>query len=390
MNYNKSAFTLIELLAVIVLIGLLATLIISKLSPSIDKSKESTFYASSTSLIKSLENYYFEKKMKGNFNGCEYNFESNTNSCEGFSFTGKMPDGGRLTLNIDGNIDGNLIFDEYEYNIMNNVVIENNNVQTGTTYLFNNTKEFNAPYSGYYKLEVWGAQGGSYDNQYIGGYGGYSTGVVNLDKNQKIYIHVGSRGVVNRDIGDGLHNAGTGGDASYITFDNGELSTFSNNLDSILIVAGGGGSANYHKNGYYGSGGHAGGYIGGSGTATGASTRVAPTGGTQESGGLGTNAGTFGLGGINDGYSTGGNGFYGGGASNTALIDYGLAGTGGGSGYIGNALLTDKAMYCYNCIESAEPDTLTITTTNVSDEPISGYAKIGDGYAKITYLGKQT
>ena len=37
--------------------------------------------------------------------------------------------------------------------------------------------------------------------------------------------------------------------------------------------------------------------------------------------------------------------------------------------------LTDKSMDCYNCQESAELDTQTISTTNVSEEPISQYAK---------------
>lgn len=46
---------------------------------------------------------------------------------------------------------------------------------------------------GYYKLEVWGAQGGSY-NSYVGGYGGYSTGVVYLNAGTWLYINVGGYG----------------------------------------------------------------------------------------------------------------------------------------------------------------------------------------------------
>lgn len=59
----------------------------------------------------------------------------------------------------------------------------------------------------------------------------------------------------------------------------------------------------------------------------------------------------------------------------------------GGSGYIGNNLLTNKAMYCYNCTESSDTNTKTISTTNVSETPTSNYAKIGHGYARITYVG---
>ena len=61
---------------------------------------------------------------------------------------------------------------------------------------------------------------------------------------------------------------------------------------------------------------------------------------------------------------------------------------GGGSSYIGNTLLTDQVMYCYNCEESAEESTKTVSTIDVSEEAISNYAKMGNGYAKITYLGE--
>lgn len=40
---------------------------------------------------------------------------------------------------------------------------------------------FTVPNTGYYQLEVWGAQGGT-AKSYRGGYGGYSTGVVYLKK----------------------------------------------------------------------------------------------------------------------------------------------------------------------------------------------------------------
>ena len=100
----------------------------------------------------------------------------------------------------------------------------------------------------------------------------------------------------------------------------------------------------------------------------------------------GISNGDFGLGGSTTrtgGYtksSGGGSGFYGGGNGM-------FTGSGGGSGYIGNSLLTDKVMYCYNCQESSEESTKTISTTNVSEEAISNYAKQGNGYARITYLG---
>ena len=57
---------------------------------------------------------------------------------------------------------------------------------------------------------------------------------------------------------------------------------------------------------------------------------------------------------------------------------------GGGYDYIGNSLLTNKAMYCYNCEESSEESTKTISTTCAEETPTENCAKKGNGYARIT------
>ena len=61
-------------------------------------------------------------------------------------------------------------------------------------------------------------------------------------------------------------------------------------------------------------------------------------------------------------------------------------GAGGGSGYIGNLLLTNKSMYCYNCAESTEESTKTISTTCVNSTPTENCAKSGNGYARISLI----
>ena len=123
---NKKGLTLIELLGVAVLIGLLSGLIIYKVSPSINDSRESVSLASANNLVKALEDYYFEAKLKGNFTGCSYDFTNDINTCVGFSFTGGVPSDGVLNLDMDGVIDGLLIFDNYEYSIVANKVFANN------------------------------------------------------------------------------------------------------------------------------------------------------------------------------------------------------------------------------------------------------------------------
>lgn len=78
----------------------------------------------------------------------------------------------------------------------------------------------------------------------------------------------------------------------------------------------------------------------------------------------------------------GGVGYYGGAGTNRLH-----SGGSGGSGYIGNSLLTNKAMYCFKCQESNEESTKTISTTCAEETPTSNCAKKENGYARITYIG---
>ena len=265
-----------------------------------------------------------------------------------------------------------------------------------------NIEVFTAPTTSEYILEVWGSEGGSYNTTYIGGYGGYSTGIVSLTKGEKLYIVVGGKGTNNstlETIPGGYNGGGTGsgsanlvysssgGGATHIGKVSGLLNTLSNNISDIIIVAGGGGGTSFQTGPYSGNGGSGGGYTGNNGTNT-QSDYVYGSGGSQTAGGSSGGGskvnnedrglkGSFGQGGNGQHYSGGGGGgFYGGGASNQA-------GAGGGSGYIGNSLLSNKVMYCYKCTASSSENTKTISTDNVSSTPISNYAKKGNGYVKI-------
>ena len=255
---------------------------------------------------------------------------------------------------------------------------------------------FTAPLSGTYKLEVWGAQGYSVNSTYFGGYGAYSIGFVQLKNNTNLYIYVGQNGpggygnFTSYPNGGASYGAspvqgGSGGGSTYILLTESDLSALENNLDEILIVSGGGGASTYYT-GWNGTGGHAGGYMGGTGTrlTIDAGKYTAGTGGSQTSGGstgsCGGENGSFGKGGSTSTWGgSGGGGFYGGGGNCGAT-------GGGGSGYIGNSLLTEKAMYCYNCQESKDISTKTISTTCTSATPKENCSKQGNGYARITLV----
>ena len=265
------------------------------------------------------------------------------------------------------------------------------------------------PCSGTYKLETWGAQGGNSDSKYIGGYGAYSVGNLKIKNGKKIYINVGGQGKVtssaaNQTAKGGYNGGGNsfnkpttgvivsgGGGATHIALSSGLLSSLENNKSDILIVSGGGaGSMICPGNSACYSGfhtniiGHAGGYIGNNSDAyVNGTIQNISSGGLQNGiGENGQNKASFGQGAsvnyASDGTPGGGGGYYGGNSS--------IFSAAGGSSYIGNTLLQEKVMYCYNCEESSEEHIKTISTTNVSDNPTSNYAKKGNGYAKITLI----
>ena len=321
-------------------------------------------------------------------------------------------------------------------------------LEVGDVITFNytgNEQVFDVPCDGNYKLETWGAQGGSEVGN--GGYGGYAVGIINTTKNQSLYVNVGgeadpvltvttdSKGGYNGG-GDAYHwrnndciNGGGGG-ATHIATVSGELKNLSSYKDTggtnisneILIVSGGGGgyggvpnsSSSTNKN----IGGHAGGFSGNRGTY--GSIDGWGSGGTQTAGGVFTvvftdrgygESGSFGKGGNSSktsdsngmgGGSAGGAGWYGGAGSSAG------ASGGGGSSYIassqlGSSIETKKAMYCYGCTEDLTNDnTFTVSTNGTSSyrdttncpngyssDPISKCAKADNGYAKITYLGNE-
>ena len=275
---------------------------------------------------------------------------------------------------------------------------------------------FTAPFSGTYKLETWGAQGGTFqilEAILSGGYGGYSSGNISLEKENKLYITVGSQGTAGNSyqtatqyIGYGGYNgggngglgllesegkyfsSGTGGGGATsiqnILINNGLLKEYKDNIANVILVSGGGGG-----NGVHSSVGHGGGISGTSSSSRNQEYFV--EGATQTTGyefGIGQDA-------INqkiynsvgaEGRGGGGGGFYGGLTYTGDEHDYDDASGSGGSGYIGNPLLTNKVMYCYNCEESTGENTKTISTTCSEETPTENCAKKGNGYARITLI----
>ena len=115
MKKNK-AFTLVELLAVIIILGLLAIIIIPKTQKTISDSKKNTYEVSANSLSNEATSYFLAQKAKtSEFNECEYDFTNNNNTCMGFDFKGKKPDSGILKIDNRGNVKFAVKFGDYCY-----------------------------------------------------------------------------------------------------------------------------------------------------------------------------------------------------------------------------------------------------------------------------------
>ena len=215
---------------------------------------------------------------------------------------------------------------------------------------------FTAPISGNYKLEVWGAQGGTYfrsEHKTFGAGGGYSIGYRKLNISDKLYICVGAQGgdsyVNNTTGGNGGYNGGGKGGDGYsgyggggggggathiaITSNRGELKNYKDYyLSELLVVAGGGGGA-----GVTASCGRGGGLNGGDAhsghnvyTIQGANQTSGYAFGQGQDGKTKTTKAYWGV----EGNGGGGGGFYGGPACQTEGSNSNCGGA-GGSGYIG-------------------------------------------------------
>ena len=119
---KKNAFTLVELLAVIFILGILVCIIYPVIKSVFNDSRKSIYFTSSEELVNKMTEYYVRKKINGSFDGCTYDFNSNSCDCEGFSFDGKKPDSGIIVLDSKGNINGEIGFGNFLFEIINGQV----------------------------------------------------------------------------------------------------------------------------------------------------------------------------------------------------------------------------------------------------------------------------
>ncbi|MDO4996033.1 MAG: glycine rich domain-containing protein [Bacilli bacterium] len=268
---------------------------------------------------------------------------------------------------------------------------------------------FITPKTGTYKVELWGANGGSYVN-YPSGKGAYVSGNIELSKGNKFYVVVGNKSAfttgscyeTNKNAtynGSLSGGCSIGGGATDIRIVKGNVWYDSQSLASrIIVAAGGGGGLNYYneETGEPGSGGAGGGIRGIDGIGKNPNL-------TNASPGKGATQTKYKFGYFpNNSTSTGGGGYY------TGQGGYGGNAGGGSSfisGYKGCIAITAEDDLTPICVEETDPEDQDISCSyhysgyrftngvmipgnesmiDPDGTTVTGHS--GNGYARITLI----
>ena len=272
----------------------------------------------------------------------------------------------------------------------------------------------NCPYSGsmksvilpkgQYQLECWGAQGGngSGNTSQPGGKGGYSKGIITLNKKTNLYLYTGGQGLNGTTYNsNGATTAGGfngGGSATSINSrgSGGGGTDIRIAVDSlyarVLVAGGGSGSNDYTSLAGFAGGGISGKTYNNQDSSNGGSWYGG--GGSQTQGGAAntsysnyTTAGSFGQGGN---YNSGSNTYYGSGGGGGWYGGGGAIGVGGGgSGYMYTS--SSASYYPSGCLlnSSYYLTNATILAGNAAFTSPTGTSETGhagNGYIRITVI----
>ena len=413
---NKNGITLIALIITIIILLLLAGIAIAALSgengifKKVKQSKKAQLEAEmKEQLIMGLQELQIEKKANATVDDITQDWANSTISKEYNPIIEEDESlNGKLIIMTKDNITRKFLIDK-NFNVN---TIENNTsspeFEHTEFYYVGDYQEYEVQNTGYYYIECLGAKGGdSLANGVLGaqgGKGGYTSGIVKLNKGEKIYVYVGGHGenaVIGKDSlggynGGGLGTwdneddeaAGAGGGATDIRLVSGKWNDFES-LKSRIMVAAGGGGACYDKDG------------GAAGGLEGLANRTDILGGTQTSGykfGVGQDG--FGIGGDSTftiGTAGAGGGYYGGNAKNSTRDYY--TGTGGssfisgfeGCNAISDSSTEDNIIHTNQNIHYSghEFTNIKMLDGNNSKVPYKNSDYNGNGFSSITYLGKE-
>ena len=98
---KNKGFTLVELLAVIVVIAIIALIIIPNVTMTVSKSEKDSFRNSAYGILIASKEYYQEQVGEKKFTGKTFDFSKKVE----LELEGKKPTGGTVTINSDGDIE---------------------------------------------------------------------------------------------------------------------------------------------------------------------------------------------------------------------------------------------------------------------------------------------
>ena len=456
---KKKGFTLIELLAVIVILAIIAMILMPRISEIILTAKKATFKRTIEGVLEAAK-YYDVEHTFSSAGDTEYPYEfiCNGTSCKDgnnneLEFKGAVPKTGKVVVTDENYISAYMLCNNdfcgtgTKGNLSVVEIKEMGNIECFTsigriwnfTYLDDTVEDryytFNPTCDGTYKIELWGASGGTMDTDNLGGAGGYTKGNIELTSSDSLIVVVGGEGSndVTSDAtltggynggGHGSYNStydfecAGGGGSTDIRLVSEEFNDFDSLKSRIMIAAGGGGSCNDRdafvdvSESYGGAGGGLNGY---DGYGVEFDDGAAGKGATQTLAGQGQNPshdGSFYQGcdspAPNDDRAGAGGGYYGGSCSSDNQA------AGGGSSYISGyagcnsisgsstfnnithtdlpnhfsgKVFTESVMIDGKGCDWSTGAAIACGANQHQPDGTTTVGHIGNGYARITYLG---
>lgn len=108
------AFTLIELLAVIIILGILSVLIVPKVVSMLDEAEKNTNMTSAQNLVKAAEYKISNNQVTGRIENKKINYKTGEN-INYLDYTGEKPQSGQVTIKSNGRIAMAVRFGDYCY-----------------------------------------------------------------------------------------------------------------------------------------------------------------------------------------------------------------------------------------------------------------------------------
>ncbi|MBO7078518.1 MAG: prepilin-type N-terminal cleavage/methylation domain-containing protein, partial [Bacilli bacterium] len=421
---NKKGFTLVELIAVVVVLIIIMLISVNVVNNQIKKSRVNAFIKEANTFAKAALEKYADDKMDEEHSGDIFHGEEKGRTCYSLDmlaskyvtktqnkYTGSIevcsgPDctyqtkmwitdgeryiDGLSPISDDSGISNSFSSTPY-YLTCGVLAIGGGSKGSRLTSEFEYTgKEevMDIVVDGVYSLEAWGAQGGTYQESKEGGYGAYAYTELKLYKGDKLYINVGEQGYPECTVNDASckasYNGGSkgstlragGGGASSIATKSGKLYDLNKNVVYLIAGAGAGGTQNNTDRFFLK---HGGGYA----------NLYWPN--DREYGDFGR------FGGFkqsDENYYGNGGGYSSSTKNSTTFTNGDNFTTVGGTSYVFHPKTKNGVMYSYECTGYDLPQGSRTecgqlqgsTSKNLSDEPISKSAKLENGYVKISYL----